>query len=295
MKSKLQLLHIKRGRPPRARNHTPLQACLLILPWIASAPAQNALWLSPAVGVAPEPGSAPCVEPLPVLSANSNLGSNQGGDFGVGTLAKASPQTQAPSHSAATNAASPTDLNLDSTPRTIWQNDVGEGFRSDTASIGMSAGVLGGMAIMGGKQDHDLALVSLNYGHMLGPTLGEGHWYHGNPEFRLELFSGGQFNPETQWLVGLTPHLRYNFATGTRWIPFIDGGAGVTATGIGTPDLSGTFEFNLQAGVGVQWFIKDNVSLSAEARYVHWSCAGIDHPNNGLNGITGLLGLNYFF
>jgi opacity protein-like surface antigen len=60
-------------------------------------------------------------------------------------------------------------------------------------------------------------------------------------------------------------------------------------------DLSGTFEFNLQAGAGVQWVVKDNVALSQEARYVHWSCAGISNPNLGLNGVTGLLGVTFFF
>jgi len=39
----------------------------------------------------------------------------------------------------------------------------------------------------------------------------------------------------SDWVVGLTPHLRYNFATGTRWIPFVDGGAGVTATASALP------------------------------------------------------------
>ena len=151
------------------------------------------------------------------------------------------------------------------------------------------------MKIFGSEQHHYLAMGSLAYGHMLGHVLGEGHWWRGNPELRLELFSGAQFDPDTRWFVGLTPHLRYNFATGTRWIPFVDGGAGVTATSIGRPDLSGTFEFNLQPGGGVLWFIKDNLALDLEARYVHWSDAGINHPNLGLNGVTGLLGLTYFF
>ena len=83
-------------------------------------------------------------------------------------------------------------------------------------------------------------------------------------------------------------------ATGTRWIPFGHIGMGVTATGIGPPDLSGTFEFNLQGGGGVHWFFKDNVTLTLEARYVHWSCAGIHKPNLGLNGIQGMLGVRFF-
>jgi hypothetical protein len=151
------------------------------------------------------------------------------------------------------------------------------------------------MAAFGSTLAHDLALVSLTYGHMLGPAHGEGHWYRGNFEWRVELFGGGQYSPESQWFVGLTPHFRYNFATGTRWIPFLDGGAGVTATGIKHPDLGGTFEFNLQPGAGMHWFVRDNLALTGEVKYMHMSCAGIDKPNHGLNDVIGMIGLTWFF
>jgi lipid A 3-O-deacylase len=194
-----------------------------------------------------------------------------------------------------TNSISTTEVILAPEKGSIWENGVGGGFRSTTYSFGLSAGATYGFSSFGSVQSHDLALTTLSYGHMLSRVWGEGHWYRGNLEFRLELFTGAQFSPSREWFVGLTPHLRYNFATGTRWIPFVDGGAGVTATSIGPPDLSGTFEFNLQAGTGIQWFLKDNVALTMEARYVHWSCAGISNPNLGLNGVTGMLGLSFFF
>jgi opacity protein-like surface antigen len=119
--------------------------------------------------------------------------------------------------------------------------------------------------------------------------------FRGNLEFRLELFGGAQFSPSTEWLVGLTPHLRYNFATGTRCVPFIDAGAGVSGTGIGAPDLATTFEFNLQGGAGVQYFISSNISINLEAWYLHMSNAGIKEPNLGVNGITGMLGISFYF
>jgi len=97
------------------------------------------------------------------------------------------------------------------------------------------------------------------------------------------------------WLVGLTPHLWYNFASGTRWIPFVDGGAGITATGIGRPDLSGTFEFDLQPGLVVHWFILHSLALTSEVRYMHMSCAGINHPNLGVNNVVGMVGLTWYF
>jgi lipid A 3-O-deacylase len=194
-----------------------------------------------------------------------------------------------------TNIRAGSELSSAPAPDGIWEDGVGEGFRSTTQSLSPGVGVLGGLEIFGSCEAHDLAVASLEYGHMLKGVLGRGHWYQGNPEIRVELFTGAQFSPSKQWLVGLTPHLRYNFATGTRFIPFVDGGAGVTATGIGPPDLSGTFEFNLQAGGGVWWFLKDNLALGIEEHYIHWSCAGISHPNLGLNGLLSTVGLTFFF
>lgn len=179
--------------------------------------------------------------------------------------------------------------------RGIWEGGVGEGFRRGTQSISFAAGANYGIAAFGSSEAHHLALFNLTYGHMLSGVLAQGHWYRGNAEFRLELFTGAQFSPTSEWLVGLTPHLRYDFATATRWIPYFDVGAGVTATGIGPPDLSGTFEFNLQAGGGVLWFLTDKVALTLDAHYVHLSCAGLHKPNLGLNGVTGMLGVTLFF
>jgi lipid A 3-O-deacylase len=179
--------------------------------------------------------------------------------------------------------------------RSVWESGVGQGFLSTAQSISVSAGANYGIAAFGSREAHDLALVNLTYGHMLSGVCGRGHWYQGNPEFRLELFTGAQFSPSSEWLVGLTPHLRYNFATDSRWVPYLDGGAGVTATGIRPPDLSGTFEFNLQAGGGVLWFLRDNVAITLDAHYTHWSCAGLHKPNLGLNGVTGMLGVAFFF
>jgi hypothetical protein len=180
-------------------------------------------------------------------------------------------------------------------PLGIWQGDVGDGFRSSVQTFSVETGVALGVQAFGGRQVHDLALLSLSYGHMLGNVVGSNHWYQGNWEARAELFGGGQFSPRSDELVGLTPHLRYNFATGTRWVPFADVGAGVTASGIGPPDQSGTFEFNLQANVGTHWFVRENLALTFEAGYLHMSCAGLHDPNLGVNTIKGMVGLTWFF
>ncbi len=177
----------------------------------------------------------------------------------------------------------------------IWQNGVGNGFEPGTRSFAVEAGANYGLAAFGSREAHHLALVDLSYGKVFGKVMGQEHWYRGNLEWRVQLFGGAEFSPDEEWLIGLTPHLRYNFATGTRWVPFFDLGAGVTATGIGPPDLSNTFEFNLQGGGGVQWFFAENLAATVEVRYLHMSCGGISHPNYGLNGVTGLIGVTTFF
>ncbi|HEV2394594.1 MAG TPA: acyloxyacyl hydrolase [Verrucomicrobiae bacterium] len=177
----------------------------------------------------------------------------------------------------------------------IWPEGIGNGFDPAVQTLGISAAGGAGIAAFGSAQAHDLAFLSLSYGHMIGRIMGKGAWYRGNWELRLEAFGGAQFSPDSNWLFGLTPHLRYNFATGTRFVPFLDGGAGLTATGIGPPDLSNTFEFNLQGGVGVHWFVGDEMALTLEGRYLHLSCAGLSQPNQGLNTVLGLVGVTFFF
>jgi lipid A 3-O-deacylase len=179
--------------------------------------------------------------------------------------------------------------------RDIWENGVGNGFRPDVQTLNLQAGPVAGLAIFGGRQEHDLTLLSVSYGHMWGDVKGDGHWYRGNWELRGEFFGGAQVSPTRDWLVGLTPHLRYNIASGTRWVPYFDAGAGVSATGIGPPDLSGTFEFNLQANAGAEWFVRDNMALTFESGFLHMSCAGIHDPNQGLNGIKALFGVTWFY
>lgn len=186
-------------------------------------------------------------------------------------------------------------LTMDSPARRIWEGGVGEGFAPGVRSLTFEVGGAIGLAVFGSRQAHDFVLGSVSHGWMLGQVRARDRWWRGNWEFRTELFGGMQVSPETTWVVGLTPHLRYNFATGSRVIPFVDAGAGVSATGIGAPDLSGTFEFNLQPAVGLHWFLRDNLVLTVEGRYLHLSCAKISSPNLGVNSIVGMAGLTWFF
>src|ERR1035441_8872120 len=84
----------------------------------------------------------------------------------------------------------------------IWDGDIGQGFRSDVQTLSLQSGAVAGLAIFGSRQEHDLTLLSLSYGHMLGGVVGKDHWYRGNWELRGEFFGGAQVSPSRDWVVG---------------------------------------------------------------------------------------------
>ena len=179
----------------------------------------------------------------------------------------------------------------------IWAaGGISAGFRPDLQEAGVSVGSGWATHEIGGKKSHDLAIGQLYYGHMLGGKVGGDHWYAGNWEFIEDLFGGWQYNaPVGRYLIGETTMLRYNFVTGTRWVPFMDAGVGGSLTDIGHPDLGTPGEFNEQIGPGISYFWRENSALTLQYRYMHNSNAGIKTPNQGLNENIFYLGMSWYF
>jgi hypothetical protein len=180
-------------------------------------------------------------------------------------------------------------------PASIWNAGVGEGFKEGTRELNFLAGAGLGLKMLGSRQGHDWALGIVDFGWMISDVVAPDHWYRGNWELLAEIFGGGVFHPNAAYLVGTAPHLRYNFAIGHRWVPFIDFGVGVTATDIRNGDLSTTFEFNLNAAIGTHYFLRDDLGLMLECRCTHLSNSGLEEPNAGVNTVTFLLGLSWLF
>lgn len=189
----------------------------------------------------------------------------------------------------------PAAVSLEKPAAKVWKNEPGQGFARSTKYVGAVAGAGLGVKAFGSKQAHDLAVFGVSYGKIISDVKGQGHWYRGNWDLRAELFGGGEFSPSSEYLIGAAPHIRYQFATGSRFIPFVDLGAGVSSTDIGPPDLGGRFQFNLQAGVGVNYFLRPNLALSVESRFLHLSSARISTPNLGVNSTLFLAGVSWFF
>lgn len=180
-------------------------------------------------------------------------------------------------------------------PSTIWASDADTGFRRFATELDLSAGAGFGMAVITSPRTHDWAIASLQYGCVFSGVVAQDHWWRGNWEIVGQLFGGEQFYPSTAYFIGAGPLLRYDFAASRRLVPFIDLGAGATATDIRNGDLSTTFEFNLQGGAGVHIFLRDDLALTLQYRFIHLSNAGMQFPNLGVNNSSFLLGLTWFF
>ena len=181
------------------------------------------------------------------------------------------------------------------TEKVIWIDGIGCGFRKGLFQVGGALGGGFGTKVFGSKESHDLASAAMNVGWVFTDVIAPDKWYRGNLQLLVELFGGWQFNPNSRYFVGLTPFLRYNFATGSRWMPFVEFGAGVSATNVEGPDLTGTFQFNIQPGAGLNYFISKRTALTLQYRWLHFSNAGIQHPNHGTNTQMFCLGVNWFF
>ena len=103
-------------------------------------------------------------------------------------------------------------------------------------------------------------------------------------------------SPSTTFGEGASLLLRYNFVTGTRWVPFFDLGVGILHWNLSLPTILETqFNFTVQGGPGLHHFVTDHLAITGQVRLHHISNGGVETPNIGVNSTVYLLGISYFF
>lgn len=90
------------------------------------------------------------------------------------------------------------------------------------------------------------------------------------------------------------PVFTYYFDLGNHVYPYIEGGLGVLYTDLRGYSLGGHFSFLETAGVGVTYFLNNNLALNAGWRYRHISNANLYDDNAGLDSGIFLAGFSYF-
>lgn len=133
------------------------------------------------------------------------------------------------------------------------------------------------------------------FGQVLTDEIGSGV-VAGNVELILEPMAAHYYEPFSASAFGGSLMLKYNFLSFGRWMPFWDGGAGMLWTDLAPriPEQSTQFNFILQTGPGVSYFVSENWAITAGFRFHHISNSGIGDRNIGLNAWLFNLGVSFF-
>lgn len=138
-------------------------------------------------------------------------------------------------------------------------------------------------------------MTEIQLGYML-TEFRETGFFRGNLEVVGEGFGSGIFMGPGSYIAGMTIWTRYNFVRpGWRWVPYAQAGAGLTSTDIDRGIVGQPFNFNLNLGAGVRWFIRPRWALNLEYRYQHISNANTGKRNLGINAQGPILGVSYLF
>lgn len=161
----------------------------------------------------------------------------------------------------------------------------------------------------GTRKNVQMSTTAVRLGYVLWHVDGSEHYLpaffpHGAFEVAVEPFAsaivatsrrGAGFATQTTAEAGVAlPVLTYYFDTGTRLLPFIEGGAGAMYTSLTGFNLGGRFQFLPFAGAGVSYFLTDKMALRLGGRFRHISNADIYDDNVGLDSLIFTVGISYF-
>lgn len=144
------------------------------------------------------------------------------------------------------------------------------------------------------SEDREFLFFTPRWGVILTDPVGRSFW-RGGLEFLTE--PSAIITADTPRILsgGIAPLLKYNFYTGTRLMPFLEGGAGLMVSTDRFQGQGSAFNFTPQGGAGFHYFLSREWAFTGAYRFWHASNAGIARPNRGVNAHTFFVGLAYFF
>lgn len=121
-------------------------------------------------------------------------------------------------------------------------------------------------------------------------------WWQGNIELLLEPVYARFTKPFGADGAGGSFVVKYNFLSFGRWMPFWDAGAGIFWTNLAPriSEQSTQFEFGLETGPGVHYFVTDRIAWTMGVRLHHISNANLGERNTGINGVLPYVGISFF-
>lgn len=144
------------------------------------------------------------------------------------------------------------------------------------------------------KEDYEVIPAMLHFGFDLRPLIKN----KSNIlfEFLLEPFINTVVSPDYNAEIG--NNFLFKFASPflkTRFYPYVEAGLGVVYLTQHTREQSTQFTFTDQAGLGITYFLKKNLSVSLGYRFRHISNASIKHPNSGIDTDSIICGFSFLY
>ena len=166
-----------------------------------------------------------------------------------------------------------------------------------TVELGGALGYAQGTTVVGNgpSANRSAVFVMPRLGVVLTDPLGSS-WWQGNVEFLVQPVFARFTEPFPAEAAGGSFLLKYNFLSFGRWVPFWDVGAGMIWTNLAPriPEQSTQFEFVLETGPGVHYFLTDRITWTMGVRLHHISNANLGDRNTGINGVLPYIGLSFF-
>ena len=166
-----------------------------------------------------------------------------------------------------------------------------------TVELGGALGYAQGTTVVGNgpSANRSAVFVMPRLGVVLTDPLGTG-WWQGNVEFLVQPVFARFTQPFAAELTGGSFLLKYNFLSFGRWVPFWDVGAGMIWTNLAPriPEQSTQYEFVLETGPGVHYFMTDRITLTMGVRLHHISNANLGDRNTGINAVLPYIGISFF-
>jgi len=138
-------------------------------------------------------------------------------------------------------------------------------------------------------------VTEIELGYMVTGVHGNG-FSRGNLELVGTLFAGGIFDGRGNYVTGTTLWLRYNFLQpDDRFVPYVEGGWGLTETDVDRRIQGQNFNFNLNLAAGTRYFVAKDWSVNLACHYQHISDAHLARPNAGIDAIGPMLSVSHYF
>jgi hypothetical protein len=164
--------------------------------------------------------------------------------------------------------------------------------------FGMAIGYGHGLEVRERQQDRDVADVRMlvlapHIRWQLGQPGSGDRWYHGDVLGLIEGQLLVNFAPQTGVGGGVVGILRYQALRGRRLRPYGEIGLGLGGLGFGLESQDDGFTFLLHGGVGLRYALSNGRALTCALRWHHISNAQTHLPNNGIDDIMILLGVEF--